>query len=129
MKDIIDDNISDNIGILCEDIITVDDCTRNLENDYEVSTYHSRLSQEQQEKVLENNLNNIVITTIKSAKGIEFDIVIIPNFQYATTTKAEQYFVAATRAKSELHLMCVQNTPSILDSFDENSYKIVKKRR
>jgi len=129
IRDIIDDNISDNIGILCEDIITVDDCTKNLENDYEVSTYHSRLSKEAQEKVLRNDLSNIVITTIKSAKGIEFDVVIMPNFQHAKSEKSEQYFVGATRAKSELHLICIQDTPSILNSFDENSYKIVKKRR
>ena len=129
MRDILDDNISDNIGILCEDIITVDDCTKNLENDYEVSTYHSRLSKEEQERVLRDDLNNIVITTIKSAKGIEFDVVIIPNFQHAKREQAEQYFVGATRAKSELHLMCIQNTPLILDDFNENSYKIVRKRR
>ena len=129
MKDIIDDNISDNIGILCEDKVTVDDCTNNLENDYDVSSYHSGLSREEQENVLNSDLNNIVITTIRSAKGIEFDVVIIPNFQYARQEKVEQYFVGATRAKSELHLICIQNTPSLLNDFDENSYKIVKKRR
>ena len=47
---------------------------------------------------------------------------------YDLSSKAEQYFVGATRAKSELHLICIENIPSILDNFDENSYKIVKKR-
>ena len=129
MSDIIDDNITDNIGILCEDTITVDDCTKNLENDYEVSTYHSKLSKEQQNKVLNNDLKSIIITTIRSAKGIEFDVVIMPQFQHAKPEKAEQYFVGATRAKSELHLICIQNTPPMLTTFDENSYKIIKERR
>jgi len=128
MQDIIDDNPTENIGILCEGTTAVNECVEKLKEDYELSFYHSKLSRNEQENILENELKNIIITTIKSAKGIEFDIVIIPQFQHAKEFKKEEYFVGVTRAKSEVHLISVLDTPDMMDNFDENTYKLMDRR-
>ncbi|NOT74411.1 MAG: ATP-binding domain-containing protein [Cyclobacteriaceae bacterium] len=55
------------------------------------------------------DIRNIHVTTFKSAKGLEFDVVIIPNFQSAKETfrvvSYSDFFVGVTRAKSTLILM------------------------
>jgi DNA helicase IV len=57
-------------------------------------------------------IKNIHITTLKSAKGLEFDTVIIPNFNKYTqicgrfNIKWEDYYVGVTRARSNLYLIC-----------------------
>jgi len=128
IRDIIDDNPTDNIGILCEKTETIDECVEKLQNDCEISFYHSNLAPEQQKKILNSELKNIIVTTIKSAKGIEFDIVIIHEFQNATKEKAEEYFVGVTRAKSQVHLISVGNTPRIINDFDASTYKLIDRR-
>ena len=59
-------------------------------------------------------IKNVHITTFKSAKGLEFDTVIIPNFhKYKEVDslpdhfklKWNDYYVAVTRAKSNLYLI------------------------
>ena len=57
-------------------------------------------------------LENVHITTFKSAKGVEFDTVIIPNFDsykwfMANTNNIgmNDYYVALTRAKINLFLI------------------------
>jgi len=68
-----------------------------------------------------NGLENIHITTFKSAKGIEFDTVIIPNFDSFqwfidnTNVKMNEYYVALTRAKTNLYLVC-KNELEVIDS-------------
>jgi superfamily I DNA/RNA helicase len=59
-----------------------------------------------------NKIENIHITTFKSSKGLEFDTVIIPNFETALSnvTKSRiitsnDYYVAITRAKRNLYLI------------------------
>lgn len=65
-----------------------------------------------------NEISNIHITTFKSAKGVEFDTVIIPGFhkmpevikdidRYKSFDE-EDYYVALTRAKRNLYLLCIQ---------------------
>jgi len=58
-------------------------------------------------------ISNIHVTTYKSAKGLEFDTVIIPfinkfrdfiNRSHATRVNEEDYYVAFTRTKSNLYL-------------------------
>lgn len=57
------------------------------------------------------DLCNIHITTFKSAKGLEFDTVIIPNFHKyyeicgQFNTEWQDYYVACTRARSNLYLI------------------------
>lgn len=57
-------------------------------------------------------IENIHITTFKSAKGLEFDTVLIPqlhkfkdNIKNAYTVNEEDYYVAFTRSKTNLYLL------------------------
>jgi DNA helicase IV len=56
-------------------------------------------------------IKNVHITTFKSAKGLEFDTVIIPNFHKyidicgSFNTEWQDYYVAVTRARSNLYLL------------------------
>lgn len=58
------------------------------------------------------DIKNIHITTFKSAKGLEFDTVIIPDFhKYKEVCGSyhvewQDYYVAITRARSNLYLIC-----------------------
>lgn len=61
-------------------------------------------------------LSGIHITTFKSSKGIEFDTVIIPNFDrfdwFIANVKhitEKDYYVAFTRTKTNLFLICKNN--------------------
>ncbi len=63
-----------------------------------------------------NGLSGIHITTFKSSKGTEFDTVIIPNFDRfdwyidnTTTITDKDYYVAFTRTKTNLFLICRKN--------------------
>lgn len=122
VRDIIDENPTDNIGILFEKIIHVDEFAEKLSVDYELSTYHSI------QKVVPSELKNIIITTFKSAKGIEFDIVIIPYFPDGAQNIPEEYYVGATRAKNQVHFLAIQNIPAIMKNFDISTYKLVDNR-
>jgi len=119
IKKIIAINPTDNIGILCENKDTVDNYAQILQKDYEISMYRSKLE-------LPKKLNNILVTTINSSKGMEFDIVIVPKFQNVSSRNNELYFVASTRAKTELYMICEGYTPKILIDFDENCYNIIE---
>jgi len=119
-KKIINANPTDNIGILCKNITVVNEYAQTLENDFEISVYHYQLKVPQK-------LNNILVTTVFSAKGMEFDIVIIPDFSNMKDKDREIYFVASTRAKTELYLLCENNDlPFIVKQFDSKSYEIKK---
>lgn len=65
-----------------------------------------------------NGLSGVHITTFKSSKGTEFDTVIIPNFdsfdwmvtnQEKSKTSEKDYYVAFTRTKTNLFLICKRN--------------------
>ena len=62
---------------------------------------------------------NIHITTFKSAKGLEFDTVIIPNFHKykeicgSYNTDWEDFYVACTRARSNLYLISNYDLPDL----------------
>ena len=72
-------------------------------------------------------IENIHITTFKSAKGLEFDTVLIPqlhkfrnNIKNAYTVNEEDYYVALTRTKTNLYLF----SPYELDFINHNSCEI-----
>jgi len=98
----------------------------------------------------ENRFLTPFITTFDSCKGLEFDIVILPFFERSdwamNASKSKQdedgnwtikeynadrtekkratrnhYYVASTRAKRELHLLC-DHEPNVLPSFDSNTF-------
>ena len=121
IKDIIDENPTDNIGILFERMIHVDEFSRNLSDEYEVSKYRNQ-------DIIPSELKNIIITTFKSAKGIEFDIVIIPYFPDATKDRPEEYYVGATRAKNQVHFLAIKDIPKIMMHFNKDSYELVDNR-
>lgn len=73
-----------------------------------------------------NGLSAIHITTFKSSKGTEFDTVIIPEFdkynwilenqdKIGGRVNEKDYYVALTRTKSNLFLLCKGNYPDIGD--------------
>ena len=67
-------------------------------------------------------LSGVHITTFKSSKGTEFDTVIIPEFDKFSwfltnghTVKENDYYVAFTRTKTNLFLLCRNGFPNIGD--------------
>jgi superfamily I DNA/RNA helicase len=56
-----------------------------------------------------HSIKNVHITTFKSAKGLEFDVVILPNFdllyQSYRVVDWRDFYVGVTRAKSNLYLI------------------------
>jgi superfamily I DNA/RNA helicase len=69
------------------------------------------------------SIENIHITTFKSAKGLEFDTVIIPDFQdfhhnvsTLNVINEEDYYVAITRAKNNLYLISSEELKYITPS-------------
>lgn len=122
IKDIINEYPTDNIGILFEKIVHVDDAAKRLSKDFELSTYHSI------QKIVPSELKNIIITTFKSAKGIEFDIVIIPYFTEGAQNIPEEYYVGATRAKNQVYFLSIKDIPSVMAHFDKNTYELVDNR-
>jgi DNA helicase IV len=122
IKDILDEYPTENVGILFEKIDSLKSYHKRLKDEYDISVYHSRLSEEEEKKIFKNYLHNYIMTTFKSAKGVEFDVVIIPQFQDFTYKKRKEYYVGVTRAKSSVHLISVGKNPDILNDFDEDSY-------
>ena len=121
VKDIIDENPTDNIGILFEKVVHVNEFTAYLSKDYEVSPYHNQ-------EVIPSELKNIIITTFKSSKGIEFDIVIIPYFPERAQNIPEEYYVGATRAKNQVHILSINEMPQIMSKFDMNTFNLIDNR-
>ena len=121
IRDIIDENPTDNIGILFERVFQVDECEKRLSKDYDVSKYHNQ-------DVVPSTLNNVIITTFKSAKGIEFDYVIIPYLSDGALNNSEEYYVGVTRAKNQVHILGINELPKIISNFDKNSYELVNNR-
>ena len=82
-----------------------------LTDDIEVSRYYNTL-------IGIEGMGDVHITTYKSSKGTEFDTVIIPEFDYVCTTNTPRsdYYVAFTRAKLNLFLLCNGDFPSHFDA-------------
>ena len=121
LRDIIDENPTDNIGILFEQKLHVDEFAYNLSDEYDVSKYRNQ-------DIIPSELKNIIITTFKSAKGIEFDIVIIPYFLDRAKGKIEEYYVGATRAKNQVYFLAINDIPQIMTHFKKDSYDLVDNR-
>lgn len=69
-------------------------------------------------------LKNVHITTFKSAKGLEFDTVIIPDFNKMASIVGsynvdwQDFYVGCTRARSNLFLFSNTNLPSLNEVVD-----------
>jgi len=108
-----------NIGVLTPlanspwaggDILTARYYYNLLNNDFDCSFFDY-----QQERL--SSMKNIHITPFKSAKGLEFDTVIIPCFNYYrnefNVINWRDFFVGVTRAKSNLFLFVENDIPSL----------------
>jgi superfamily I DNA/RNA helicase len=87
----------------------------SLENSIAVSKHQNELDNFE-------GLSGVHVTTFKSSKGTEFDTVIIPEFdkfswflQNGHTVKENDYYVAFTRTKTNLFLLCRNGFPNIGD--------------
>ena len=107
-----------NIGILFPTV-------QQLELFYNLLNTKIQCTKFQSEDIEFKGLDNVHFTTFKSAKGIEFDTVIIPNFDrykwYINNTHVSmnEYYVALTRAKTNLFLICRKS----LNNIDINTYQ------
>lgn len=70
------------------------------------------------------DISNVHITTFKSAKGLEFDTVIIPNFHNYPSScgqfnvEWQDFYVACTRARSNLYLISANSHSNLRDVVD-----------
>ncbi len=90
---------------------------------FECSKYYNEMSEADKYKT-ENDLKSVLVTTFISAKGMEFDIVIMPEFDSLRNTDEakRQAYVGCTRAKTRLVIMYTGNRPSILNNFPSDTY-------
>jgi len=76
------------------------------------------------------NIENVLVTTFKSAKGLEFQVVIMPDMETARNQHyktEEHYYIASTRAKENLFLISKGETlPFYFRDFDSDSYQLTK---
>ncbi len=77
-----------------------------------------------EKKEYDQSLEDIVVTTFVSAKGLEFDVVILPEFQDAVEERKKQYYVACTRAKRNVFIFCEIDMPDILKGIDATAYEL-----
>jgi len=97
---------------------SVDEVHRLIENmGFSVSKYHSQAD-------VPRELHRYVVTTFKSAKGMEFDTVIIPRINFFKEISKE-WFVACTRARNQLFVYRDLSVPQCdpieefeIDTFD-----------
>lgn len=77
-----------------------------------------------------SNIENILITTYKSAKGLEFQVVIMPDMHAAMDTAektSEHYYIGCTRAKESLYLTYTgKSLPKCFNEFTQDSYELRK---
>jgi DNA helicase IV len=90
---------------------------------FECSKYYAEMSEAEKSKT-ESDLKSILVTTFISAKGMEFDIVIMPEFDSIRNTDEakRQAYVGCTRAKNRLVIMYTGSKPSILNNFPSDTY-------
>jgi DNA helicase IV len=90
---------------------------------FECSKYYAEMPDSEKEKV-ETDLKSILVTTFISAKGMEFDIVLMPEFQSVKNTEDDKkkYYVGCTRAKNRLVLMYTGSQPAVLNNFPSETY-------
>jgi len=71
------------------------------------------------------HLEKILVTTFASAKGMEFETVIMPRLHNSTEQKMrKQCFVGSTRAKRNLYVFCHKTIHVMLSTFDKKSYNL-----
>lgn len=74
---------------------------------------------------VEDDIENILVTTLMSAKGVEFQVVILPNFEAARTDYPKHYYVGCTRPRETLSIIALRTLPTFLSDFDRNTYNLI----
>jgi len=101
----------------------------------EVDDYHERIkilgftASKWYNRNTPSEINNILVTTLTSAKGLEFNTVLMPKMEkpieYEHKTP-KHYYVACTRAINRLYLIYKsQVMPNDLTQFDSETYELV----
>lgn len=111
------------IGVLFSTTGEVDSYYSIFLNKYNVecSKWHKNA------KDFNKKLKSIILTTFKSAKGVEFDIIIIINFHRFAKKDIKEYYVGVTRARSNVYMISYNNVPDfVLNNFDNNTYNVEK---
>jgi DNA helicase IV len=123
LKEIISENIGGNIGILIPHRADVKKYYDIIKNEYKIEcSYFFNGMDKTDQAETERNLQNVLITTFKSAKGMEFDTVILPELHLLVEELRVQYFVGSTRARANLFLLSEGDVPYLIrnDSFDDS---------
>ena len=126
IKTIIKNYIGFNIGVLFPFKNQVESYHSVISSfGFECSKYYAEMLEAEKSRT-ENDLKSILVTTFISAKGMEFDIVIMPDFDSIRNTDEakRQAYVGCTRAKSRLVIMYTGSKPSILNNFPSDAYDI-----
>jgi len=113
----------ENIAILFPFAKNVQYLFEKIKSQVDCSCYHSKLENK------DTNIKNIHITTFKSSKGLEFDTVIIPefnNFDYyinnMDTVSKNDYYVAFTRSKTNLFLISSEDLDIDKKTYDMETF-------
>ena len=125
------DNSDGKIGVLCRD--------RNLANEI-----HHTLNKVGIDSYLQTRGEkidfgvSIMITTLHSSKGLEFDYVIIPEFNEDTSLELDEkddeywnnerklWYVAFSRARNKLDIMYFKDKNSLLEEIDRDLYRKIE---
>jgi superfamily I DNA/RNA helicase len=122
LKILLEDAGDRNIAILCFRQDEVDNYYYKVRSvlGFKCSKFHGRYHSG-------SEIENILITTYNSAKGLEFQVVILPDMQKAMIDDdqtSEHYYVGCTRAKENLYLLFQgDNMPQCFNSFSRDSYE------
>lgn len=115
LENLLLDNENVNVAVLLYFTEQVDRWHKRIKDRGFASTkFHSKMS-EYERGIHAARMENIVVTTFKSAKGLEFQVVIMPEMQHAMAEPKfmtpEHYYVGCTRATEKLYLL--YGTPAL----------------
>jgi superfamily I DNA/RNA helicase len=120
-------NAEGNVAILCPLAVQSQNCQysgESVDEVYQLITQMGISATKYHHKTeVPNSLERYIVTTFISAKGLEFDVVIIPRLNFFKLLP-EEHYVACTRAKRQLFvyqdLSNAQCNP--VSNFDVNTY-------
>lgn len=127
MLNIIRNRRNENIGILCDTKSQINSISNFLGNKgIEHTSFHTYMKEELKKEQL-SDMKRVVVCTNKSAKGLEFQTVIIPFVEEMKTDESNRkcYYVACTRAERNLYLMAStgDSSASLLAQINPNLYE------
>lgn len=118
---LIENNSDKNIAVVLFHTNDVDRFHSKISNmGFDCSKYYYPLP-------IPSDFKSIIVTTYYSVKGMEFEVVIMPDMQSAFTNErhtGNHYYVGCTRAKENLYLTyTAESKPQFLKEFADDSYE------